>query len=66
VEASREGRSDDPRCHGWRTQLRPERILREGNGATRQLRGYGANRDVVEVTRDIAETTAALDAEPAA
>jgi carboxylate-amine ligase len=36
-----------------------ERILREGNGADRQLQVYAANGDVVEVTRDIAETTVA-------
>jgi carboxylate-amine ligase len=34
-----------------------ERILREGNGADRQLRVCATNRDVVEVTRDIAEST---------
>ena len=36
-----------------------ERILRDGNGADRQVRVHAANRDVVEVTRDIAETTVA-------
>ncbi len=34
-----------------------EEILSRGNGADRQLRVYGANRDVVEVTREIAEET---------
>jgi carboxylate-amine ligase len=34
-----------------------ERILRRGNGADRQLRVYNANRDIVEVVRDIAEQT---------
>ena len=32
-------------------------ILRRGNGADRQLRTYNANRDVVEVVREIAATT---------
>ena len=32
-------------------------ILRRGNGADRQLRTYNANRDVVEVVREIADTT---------
>jgi glutamate---cysteine ligase / carboxylate-amine ligase len=36
-----------------------ERILRTGNGAMRQLHVYGANRDIVEVTRDLAEASAA-------
>ena len=34
------------------------RILERGNGAQRQLLVYGANRDPVEVARDIAEITA--------
>jgi glutamate---cysteine ligase / carboxylate-amine ligase len=34
-------------------------ILRKGNGADRQLRVFNANRDVVEVVREIAETTEA-------
>ncbi|HEU6444020.1 MAG TPA: carboxylate-amine ligase [Gaiellaceae bacterium] len=32
-------------------------ILRRGNGADRQLRVYNANRDIVEVAREIAEAT---------
>ncbi|HEU4942096.1 MAG TPA: carboxylate-amine ligase [Gaiellaceae bacterium] len=32
-------------------------ILRRGNGAHRQLRVYNANRDIVEVAREIAEAT---------
>jgi carboxylate-amine ligase len=34
-----------------------EQILRRGNGADRQLRVFNANRDIVEVVRDIAELT---------
>ena len=34
-------------------------ILRKGNGADRQLRVFNANRDVVEVVREIAEATEA-------
>src|SRR3954465_10341359 len=34
-----------------------EEILRRGNGADRQLRVFNANRDIVEVAREIAETT---------
>jgi glutamate---cysteine ligase / carboxylate-amine ligase len=34
-----------------------ERILRRGNGADRQLRVFNANRDIVEVVREIADTT---------
>jgi carboxylate-amine ligase len=34
-----------------------EQILRRGNGADRQLRVFNANRDIVEVTREIAELT---------
>ncbi len=36
-----------------------ERILRDGNGADRQMRVYGTNHDLLEVIRDIAQTTAA-------
>jgi glutamate---cysteine ligase / carboxylate-amine ligase len=39
-------------------------ILRRGNGSDRQLRVYNANRDIVEVAREIAEATEAA-AEPA-
>lgn len=34
-----------------------EQILRRGNGADRQLRIFNANRDIVEVTREIAQLT---------
>jgi carboxylate-amine ligase len=34
-----------------------EKILRRGNGADRQQRVFNANRDIVEVAREIAETT---------
>ena len=34
-------------------------ILRRGNGADRQLRVYNANKDIVEVVREIAEATEA-------
>ena len=34
-------------------------ILRRGNGSDRQLRVYSANRDIVEVAREIADTTEA-------
>jgi glutamate---cysteine ligase / carboxylate-amine ligase len=34
-------------------------ILRRGNGSDRQLRVYNANRDIVEVTREIADATEA-------
>ena len=34
-----------------------EQILRRGNGAGRQLRIFNANRDIVEVTREIADLT---------
>jgi carboxylate-amine ligase len=34
-----------------------ERILRRGNGADQQLRVFNANRDIVEVVRDIADVT---------
>jgi len=36
-----------------------EEILRRGNAADRQLRTFNANRDVVEVVRDLAELTEA-------
>lgn len=36
-----------------------EQILKRGNGADRQLRTFNANRDVVEVVRDIADVTEA-------
>ena len=32
-------------------------ILSRGNGADRQLRVYNANRDIVEVVREIADAT---------
>ena len=34
-----------------------EEILRNGNGADRQLRVFNANRDIVEVVSEIADTT---------
>jgi carboxylate-amine ligase len=34
-------------------------ILGHGNGADRQLRVYNANRDIVEVVREIADATEA-------
>ena len=34
-----------------------EEILQRGNGADRQLRVFNANRDIVEVVREIAELT---------
>jgi carboxylate-amine ligase len=37
-------------------------LVSRGNGADRQLRVYNANRDIVEVAREIAETTEALPA----
>ena len=37
-------------------------ILARGNGADRQLRVHNANRDIVEVVRDIADTTEAVPA----
>jgi glutamate---cysteine ligase / carboxylate-amine ligase len=45
-----------------------EEILRGGNGADRQLRVFNANRDIVEVVREIADVTeaAALQAGSAA
>ncbi len=38
-------------------------ILAHGNGADRQLRVYNANRDIVEVVREIAEATEAVPTE---
>ena len=44
-----------------------EEILRRGNGADRQLHVFNANKDIVEVVREIAETTeVAPEPEPAA
>ena len=40
-----------------------EDILRNGNGADRQLRVFNANRDIVEVVSEIADVTE-LAAEP--
>src|SRR5947207_2029027 len=37
-------------------------ILSRGNGADRQLRVYNANRDIVEVVREIADSTEAVPA----
>ena len=37
-------------------------ILSRGNGADRQLRVYNANRDIVEVVREIADATEAVPA----
>jgi glutamate---cysteine ligase / carboxylate-amine ligase len=37
-----------------------EEILRRGNGADGQLRVYNANRDIVEVVRDIAQQTESI------
>jgi glutamate---cysteine ligase / carboxylate-amine ligase len=37
-------------------------ILARGNGSDRQLRVYNANRDIVEVVREIADTTEAVAA----
>jgi glutamate---cysteine ligase / carboxylate-amine ligase len=42
-----------------------EQILRRGNGADRQLRIFNANRDIVEVTREIAALTEISAAVPA-
>ena len=40
-------------------------ILARGNGADRQLRVWNANRDIVEVAREIAEATeVAAESEP--
>jgi carboxylate-amine ligase len=41
-------------------------ILMRGNGADRQLRVFNANRDIVEVVREIAETTEVAPASAAA
>jgi glutamate---cysteine ligase / carboxylate-amine ligase len=41
-------------------------ILARGNGADRQLRTFNANRDLVEVVREIADATEAAAATPAA
>jgi carboxylate-amine ligase len=44
-----------------------EEILSRGNGADRQLHIFNANRDIVEVVREIAEATeVAPEPEPAA
>ena len=43
-----------------------EDILRRGNGADRQLRVFNANRDIVEVVREIANTTEVAAATAAA
>jgi carboxylate-amine ligase len=44
-----------------------DEILRRGNGADRQLHIFNANRDIVEVVREIAEATeVAPEPEPAA
>jgi carboxylate-amine ligase len=40
-----------------RELARIEEILRRGNGADRQLRVFNANRDIVEVVREIADLT---------
>jgi glutamate---cysteine ligase / carboxylate-amine ligase len=40
-----------------------DEILRRGNGSDRQLRIYNANRDIVEVVREIADATEAAAAE---
>jgi carboxylate-amine ligase len=43
-----------------------QEILRRGNGADRQLQVFNANRDIVEVVREIADTTeVAAEPEPA-
>ena len=39
-----------------------EDILKRGNGSDRQLRIFNANRDIVEVVREIAELTEAAAA----
>jgi carboxylate-amine ligase len=46
-----------------------DEILSRGNGADRQLHVFNANRDIVEVAREIAEATEAApeqEPEPAA
>ena len=53
--------AEDDRAARARARLRGasspgiEEILRRGNAADRQLRIFNANRDVVEVVRDIAD-----------
>jgi carboxylate-amine ligase len=48
------------REHGSEAELAGiEEIIRRGNGADRQLRVFNANRDIVEVVREIAELTEA-------
>ena len=43
-----------------------DEILRRGNGADRQLHVFNANKDIVEVVREIAEATeVAPEPEPA-
>jgi hypothetical protein len=39
-------------------------ILHNGNGADRQLRVFNANRDIVEVVREIADLTEAAAISP--
>jgi carboxylate-amine ligase len=41
-------------------------ILSRGNGADRQLRVWNANRDIVEVVREISQATAASATAPVA
>jgi hypothetical protein len=43
--------------HGAEELAGIEEILARGNGADRQLRTFNANRDIVEVVRDIADVT---------
>ena len=49
--------------HGWPRDARYStlegirEILTRGNGSDRQLRVYNANRDIVEVAREIADAT---------
>jgi gamma-glutamyl:cysteine ligase YbdK (ATP-grasp superfamily) len=43
--------------HGTEQLAGVEEILGRGNGADRQLRTFNANRDIVEVVRDIADVT---------
>jgi carboxylate-amine ligase len=42
-----------------------EEILKRGNGADRQLQVFNANRDIVEVVREIADATEVHSAQPA-
>jgi len=51
LDALREMETEERRWRGI------EQILRRGNGADRQLRVFNANRDIVEVTREIAQLT---------